>query len=112
MNIFYNVVSELSNKLKDEDVPLEQRLDVAKIVFTSTTVPILQKEEIILEHLISSFNSNENIACKHLILKTIHSCLCSQRMQFFVGIIRPSVISDLLKVSFRFYCTFFYRTIQ
>uniref|UniRef100_T1ICM8 Uncharacterized protein n=1 Tax=Rhodnius prolixus TaxID=13249 RepID=T1ICM8_RHOPR len=90
--------TQLSNKLKDEDVPLEQRLDVAKIVFTSTTVPILQKEEIILEHLISSFNSNENIACKHLILKTIHSCLCSQRMQFFVGIIRPSVISDLLKI--------------
>ncbi|KAK9510542.1 hypothetical protein O3M35_005297 [Rhynocoris fuscipes] len=90
--------SQLNTKLKDESVPFQNRLDLAKTVFISTSIPILQKEDFILDYLINSFNNTNDAVGKLEILKTIHSCLCSNRMKCFTGLIRPSIVKDLLQM--------------
>ncbi|XP_014247670.1 uncharacterized protein LOC106665631 [Cimex lectularius] len=96
---FNGLTTQLLEKLSDGNLPTDKKLELCKIVFTSPSIPILQKEDCILDYL-SVVLKSENVNGDERIcyFECLKDCLSSGRMKDFRGSLRPGVVDGVLQV--------------
>ncbi|KAL1124042.1 hypothetical protein AAG570_001812 [Ranatra chinensis] len=91
--------AQLLSRLNNTDNALTNRLDIAQTVFSSPSIPVPRKEELVLQWICNVLESSERGESNQLEIYTIlGNCLSSKRwMKMFAGYIRPTTSEVLLR---------------
>lgn len=90
--------TELIDKLNNENEDLQERFNIAEIVFTSSTIPSIRKEEIIIEWL-SKQIKDRGCSGSPIPYDVLDKCVSGPRLSSLTLEIRRNIIVFLVEVA-------------